>query len=84
MDLNGLREAINRHPFQPFAIRLADGRSIPVKHPEFVAVGKRRAVVIQDDDCCLWLEPLLVVSLDWPAEKPKRGGNGSPKKRRKS
>jgi hypothetical protein len=81
MDLDGLREAIKRTPFEPFAIRLADGRSIVVNHPEFVAVGKRRAVVIQDDDSCLWLEPLLVVSLDWQSAKRKRAGNGSPKKR---
>jgi hypothetical protein len=64
MDLAGLREAIVRRPFEPFAIRLADGRSVPINHPEFVAVGKRRAVVIQEDDSCLWLEPLLVVSID--------------------
>ena len=76
MDLGGLREAIQRHPFEPFAIRLADGRSVQVNHPEFIAVGKRRAVVIQDDDSCLWLEPLLITSLDWPANKPKRRGNG--------
>ena len=68
MDINGLREAVVRTPFEPFAIRLADGRSIPVNHPEFVAVGRRRAVVIQDDDSCLWLEPLLITSLDWSAQ----------------
>ena len=49
MDLNGLREAIRKQPFEPFAIRLADGRSLSVKHPELVAVGQRRAIVIQDD-----------------------------------
>jgi hypothetical protein len=65
MDLNGLREAILKQPFQPFAIRPADGRSIAIRHPELVAVSQRRAVVIQDDDSCLWLEPLLIVSLGW-------------------
>jgi hypothetical protein len=83
MDLNGLREALRRQPFEPFSIRLADGRSVPVPHPDFLAVGKRRAVLIQDDDSCLWLEPLLVVSIDWPSGAGKgRGGNGTPKKRR--
>jgi hypothetical protein len=76
MEIDGLREAITRHPFEPFEIRLADGRSVPVKHPEFVAVGRRRAVVIQDDDSCLWLEPLLITSLDWSAKK-ESGGNSS-------
>jgi hypothetical protein len=81
MDLNGLREAIRKQPFEPFAIRLADGRSVHVNHPELVAVGQRRAVVIQDDDSCLWFEPLLVVSIDWPGAKTKRGGNGSAKRK---
>jgi hypothetical protein len=75
MDLNGLREAIRKQPFEPFAIRLADGRSLPIKHPELVAVGKRRAIVIQEDDSCLWLEPLLITSLDWPLQK-RDSGNG--------
>jgi hypothetical protein len=65
MDLRGLREAVLKRPFKPFAIRLADGRSLPVKHPEFIAVGQRRAVVIGENDSCFWLEPLLIVSLDW-------------------
>lgn len=82
MELQGLREAIQRHPFEPFTIRLADGRSVPVNHPEFLAVGQKRAIVIQEDDSCLWLEPLLIISLEWPgAGKPKRNGNGSSKKR---
>jgi len=75
MDLNGLREAIRKQPFEPFAIRLADGRSLSVKHPELVAVGQRRAIVIQDDDSCLWLQPLLITSLDWSPQK-KESGNG--------
>lgn len=83
MHVDGLREAIRRNPFEPFTIQLADGRSIPVKHPEFVAVGRRRAIVIQDDDSCLWLEPVLIVSLDWPAKK-ESGGNGSHGKKRKT
>jgi hypothetical protein len=83
MDLSGLREALLRQPFEPFAIRLADGRSVEVRHPEVLAVGKRRAVLIQEDDSCLWIEPLLVVSIDWPGFKSKpKPGNGTPKKRR--
>ena len=83
MDLAGLREALLQRPFEPFSIRLADGRSLAVRHPELLAVGKRRAILIQDDDSCLWLEPLLVVSIDWPSGAGKgKGGNGTPKKRR--
>jgi hypothetical protein len=83
VDIAGLREAITREPFKPFVIRLADGRSVSVRHPEVVAVGKRRAVVIQEDDSCLWLEPLLIVSIDWDSGTSKKSrGNGHPRSRR--
>jgi hypothetical protein len=80
MDLNGLRLALRQQPFEPFAIKLADGRSLPVFHPEFVAVGERRAVVIGENDSWSWIEPLLIVSLD-SLSKPPKSGNG--KSRRK-
>jgi hypothetical protein len=46
MNINSILEAIRRRPFEPFSIRLADGRELPVPHPEFVAVGPRRLIVI--------------------------------------
>lgn len=73
MDISGVREALHREPFQPFAIRLADGRSLPVRHPDFVAVGKRRIVVIGEDDSTTMVEPLLIVSIDTPLKKGKTG-----------
>ena len=74
MDLNGLREALRKQPFDPFTIRLADGRSLPVSHPEFVAVGTRRVIVVNEDDSWTTIEPLLIVSLDYAS--PKKNGNG--------
>ena len=38
MDFNGLREAIRKEPFEPFVIRLADGRAIPIRHPDEASV----------------------------------------------
>ncbi len=70
MDLEGVREALRRQPFEPFSIRLADGRSLTVRHPETVAVGKRRIIVVQPDDSSLFIEPLLIVSLDFNGECP--------------
>jgi len=81
MDLQGLREALHRSPFEPFSIRLVDGRSLSVEHPEFVAVGTRRAIVIAADDSWSVVEPLLIVSLDYEAP-PKKGANGQSKKKR--
>ena len=68
MDIGGLREALRKEPFQAFAIRFADGRSLPVKHPEFVALGNRRIIVIDQDDSWSVVEPLLIVSLDYDPE----------------
>ena len=71
MDLAGIREALHREPFEPFSMHLADGRSLAVKHPEVVAVGKRRLIVVQPDDSWAVVEPLLVVSLDYNSKKPR-------------
>jgi hypothetical protein len=79
MDLNTLRDALHQVPFQPFTIRLADGRSEHVKHPEFVAVGPRIVVVVREDNSVAKIEPLLIVSLE---EKGKDGDGKSRKKRR--
>lgn len=81
MDLGTIRDALKHRPFEPFTIRLADGRSEFIKHPEFVAVGPRIVVVVREDNSVLKIEPILIVSLD---ETPggRKGGNGSAKKRR--
>lgn len=80
MDIAGIREALHKEPFEPFAIRLANGRSLPVRHPDFVAVGTRRIIVIAEDDSWSTVEPLLIVSLDY-RPKPGKGGNGSHRKK---
>lgn len=70
MDLNGIREALHRQPFEPFVIRLADGRALSVPHPDYVAVGNRRVVVVSEDDSWSVVEPLLIVSLDYNGRRP--------------
>ena len=64
MDIPGIRQALHNEPFAPFTIRLVDGRQIPVPHPDFVAVGPRRVIVVAEDNSWTVLEPLLIVSLD--------------------
>jgi hypothetical protein len=83
MDIAGIREALHKQPFEPFDIRLADGRLLPVRHPDFVAVGPRRIIVVADDDSWSVVEPLLIVSLDCTPQKPT-GGNGGTRRRRSS
>ena len=77
MDLQGIREAIKRHPFEPFRMCLADGRKLAIKHPEAVAVGRRRLIVVQPNDSWTVVEPLMVVSLDYMGTTR---GNGRSKK----
>ena len=45
MDLNSIRNALGEQPFRPFELCLADGRRIPVKPPEFVAMNQRIVIV---------------------------------------
>jgi len=72
MALEGVREALLKRPFAPFSIRLADGRSLAVHHPEMAAVGKRRGIVVEPDDSWSVIEPLLIVSLDYNGEQPTK------------
>jgi len=72
MDLQGIREALLRRPFESFSIRLADGRSLDIPHPEMVAVGKRRIIVVEPDDSWSVIEPLLIVSLDYNGKRRRR------------
>ena len=65
MDLEGIRIALRRQPFEPFTIRLADGRAMAVRHPEFVALGNRRVIVVAEDDSWSVIEPILIVSIDY-------------------
>ena len=81
MDIAGVREVLHRQPFEPFLIRLADGRSLPVPHRDFVALTPRRVIVGAEDDSWAIIEPLMIVSLDSMPAKPK-GGSGAGKKRR--
>jgi hypothetical protein len=80
MDIAGVRQALHRIPFEPFAIRLADGRTLPVPHPDFVALTPRRVIVGAEDDSWSVVEPLLIVSLDYSGTVRD---NGKSKKRRR-
>ena len=64
MDLNSIRNALREQPFRPFELWLADGRRVPVKHPEFVAMNQRIVIVTDEESATKILEPLLIVSLE--------------------
>lgn len=81
MDLNSIRNALHEQPFRPFVLCLADGRRVPVKHPEFVAMNQRIVIVTDEESATRILEPLLIVSLEHETSR-RKGANGEPKKRR--
>lgn len=66
MHVDLVREALLKQPFQPFTLRLVDGRALPVPHREFVAVSNRRVVVIDpQDEGMSVVEPLLILSIEY-------------------
>jgi hypothetical protein len=66
MNVDDIRAALQPSPFVPFAIRLADGRALQVKHPEFVIVTRRNLIVADPDtDAISWVDPMLALSLDF-------------------
>lgn len=79
MDIQGIREALRRQPFEPFVVRLADGRALDVPHPEMVAIGKRRIIVVESDDAWSVVEPLLIVSLDYNGKRRPRTSQRKPR-----
>jgi hypothetical protein len=69
MKIEQLRKLHRAQPFQPFDIHLADGRTLPVEHPEFLAQTRTgRTIAVADPDSVIEIvDLLLVVSL-----KPRR------------
>ena len=44
-----LRDAVRLEPFQPFFLRMADGREFEIRHPEFIIVPERARTFIFHD-----------------------------------
>ncbi|MEM6329836.1 MAG: hypothetical protein AAF790_06260 [Planctomycetota bacterium] len=83
MTIDRIREAYNAAPFKPFNLHLADGRSIPVKHRDFMmAPPKGRRVVVAQPDGSLNIIDLLQVT-DIELAPPKNGRRKTAKRTRK-
>jgi hypothetical protein len=61
-----LRAAIHASPFRPFTIRMADGRTFSVAHPDFLSVSPagRTVVIYQPDDSASIVDLLLMKELE--------------------
>ena len=73
-----VRELWKAEPFNPFVIHLADGRNIPVRHREFLALSPsgRTAVVFQPDDTANYIDLLLVTDLEVKPNGKSRRSRG--------
>jgi hypothetical protein len=61
-----LRELYNTRPFQRFVIHIADGREIPVPHPEWMLFvpGTRLVHVAQRDSTVNIIDVMLVTDVE--------------------
>ncbi|MFM7521653.1 MAG: hypothetical protein ACKO9B_14465 [Planctomycetota bacterium] len=50
MNAETIREYIRRQPFEPFVIRLSNGESHEVRHPECAFLMKTKVLVYYPDD----------------------------------
>ena len=66
MTTEQFRATLHLQPFRPFTIRMADGRTFDVAHPDFVAQSPsgRTVVVFQTDDSYSLLDLLLMTELE--------------------
>lgn len=73
-----LRRAITANPFEPFYIRTADGRRIPVRNRDFILItpSNRHAYVFQPDDSRDVLDIVLILGLEYGP--PSSNGTGHP------
>lgn len=62
MRIEQLKKAHQARPFMPFTIRMADGRSFEVPHPEFLTHSVRTIAVSDPADQTISILDLLLVT----------------------
>ena len=63
MNVEQIRKRVHEDP-SAFVIRLSDGRKFPIRHQDYIAIGKHLIIVIYDDDSTVKIDPGHIVSLD--------------------
>ena len=66
MILDSIREAVDASPFQPFVIRLANGREYNVKHPDYAMVSpteRSMMVYYMDNDRAAAINVALITEV---------------------
>lgn len=74
MTKEALGKTIQREPFQPFTLHLADGREVKVPHREFISMHPtgRTVVVYGEDEDLEILDVMLVTSVRLPTNSRHR------------
>jgi virulence-associated protein VagC len=63
MRFDEVRKRYFAAPFRPFDIVLTNGRSVPVRHPEFMALSPDgRSVTVYEEDGALIIDVPLIVA----------------------
>ncbi len=63
MTVDQIRKVHRREPFQPFDFFVADGRTLPVEHPECLAIAGRTIAVARRDETIETVDLLLITSI---------------------
>jgi hypothetical protein len=67
MTIEKFREMIHANPFVPFSVRLADGKNIPVLHPDFASTsqtGRIACIFHGPNDASTFVDLMLVTALE--------------------
>lgn len=62
-----IRELLAAVPFQPFVIRMADGREYRIDHPDFVLASSTevpQVLIEEEDGSTHYLSALLITSVE--------------------
>ncbi|MEI6239758.1 MAG: hypothetical protein WCR51_05175 [Planctomycetia bacterium] len=66
-----VKATIRQQPFRPFSIRMVDGRSFAVSHPDWVMVSPtgRTAIIFEKDDSYSVVDLMAMSELEIPSTK---------------
>ena len=74
MTIQQLRAAHRAAPFRPFTVRMADGRSFQVPHPDFLSMSPsgRTVIIYQENEEFSILDLLLMTEIETsPTSTPR-------------
>lgn len=75
-----IRDLLRATPFQPFIIRMADGREYRIKHPDFVLAASTdvpQVTIEEEDGRQHYLSALLMTSIERISAPAGDSNNGS-------